>query len=241
MKFTEFTDEGGREVNCDFISSANANGIHLFAVADGMGERGYLASELAVMTVIEEFERAPALDQYALIGYISAARAELHKRKSEQREYDTADTTLAVLITNGSEAVYAHCGDTRIYTFRHRRLMEVTEDHSEAFERFSAGEMSYFDIRKSPVRHHLRRALGDGISWEPEVSEVIKIDASYAFLICTDGFWSLISEDEMQRAVALFSSSGWLDRMLEIVNSRISDKSDNLTAAAIRMQITDQL
>lgn len=240
MKFTDFTDKGGRPVNDDFVGSTNKNGIYLFAAADGMGENGYLASSLAVQSVIEAFDKNPALDSLALHNYIEHAQSVLLNEKSENIKYDTADTTLAVLVTNGKEAVYAHCGDTRIYTFRRSLISEVTEDHSEAFEAFKKGDIEYSQIRIHPDRHKLNRAIGDRISWEPEISEVISINSSYSFLLCTDGFWSLVNEKEMEEAKLFsFSSSSWLEKMLKKAERRIAEGSDNLSAVAICIQKLD--
>lgn len=242
MKFTSFCDKGGRPSNDDYYADANKNGIQCFAVADGLGPNGSAASSLAVQTIIDEFKQHPELSSAALNHYITQAQSAILEAKAYTPEYDSIGTTIAVLITNGKQAVYASCGDTRIYTFRRSSISEVTEDHSEAFDKFETNHISYSEIRTDTDRHKLHRVLGDRLSWEPDISDVININSAFSFLICTDGFWNLITEDEMEKAKRFaFSSSTWLKRMLNKVQSRIQNGSDNITAAAICIEKSDVL
>lgn len=242
MKFTSYTDKGGRAVNDDYFAEAGAGSIHIFAAADGMGQNGGTASSLAVKTIIEEFKEKPELSPDALKHYITKAQSAILEAKAYHCEYDTIGTTLAVLITDGNRAVYAHCGDTRIYIFRGSKISEVTEDHSAAFEAFERGDTEYSEIRISHDRHKLRRAIGDRISWEPDISDIININFSCSFLICTDGFWNLITEDEMEKSKRFtISSKKWLERMLKRLVPRVKPGSDNYTAATVCIQNTDTL
>lgn len=242
MKFTSFTDKGGRAVNDDYFAEAGKNNMHIFAAADGMGQNGSAASSLAVETIIEEFKTKPELSPAALKHYIAAAQSAVLEIKADHREYDNIGAALAVLITDGKRAVYANCGDTRIYIFLGSKISEVTEDHSQAFEAFENGDIEYREIRLDPDRHKLRRAIGDRISWEPDISDVIGISSRHSFLICTDGFWNLITEDEMEKSKRFTaSSSAWLQRMLKKVAARLREGSDNYTAAAVCIQKMDTL
>lgn len=242
MKFTFYTDRGGRTVNDDYFAETGMNGIHIFAAADGMGQNGGAASSLAVTAIIEEFKAKPELSPAALKHYITNAQSRILEAKAYHQEYDTIGTTLAVLITDGNRAVYAHCGDTRIYILRGSKISEVTEDHSAAFEAFERGDIEYSEIRINPDKHKLRRAIGDRISWEPDISDIININSGYSFLICTDGFWNLITEDEIEKSKRFaFSSKKWLERMLKRLVPRLRPGSDNYTAAVVCIQSTDTL
>lgn len=236
MTFTIFTDNGGMPVNDDFADSREKNGIYCFAAADGMGKKGRAAAELAVGTILDEFEKVPNITEKSLMEYITQAQRKLLYKKTHEREYDTAATTIAVLITNGYEAIKATTGDTRIYTFKKNLILEVSDDHSEAFEEFLDGNLAYHEIRTYANRHVLRRAIGDGISWEPDISPVFKIDESNSFLICTDGFWNIVTEEEMEKThLFAFSSKGWLRAMLKKAAKRLYGGSDNISAIAICM------
>jgi serine/threonine protein phosphatase PrpC len=242
MKFTTYTDKGGRTSNDDYAADKAKNGIYCFAVADGLGKNGDIAARMTVNTILSEFEKSPLMSADALKKYITEAQKALLIAKSEKREYDEMASTVAVLLTNGSEAVYGYTGDTRVYILNHSHIKEISEDHSAAFEQFMSGSIEYGNIRYSSERHKLRRAIGDRISWEPTISDVFVISSAYSFLICTDGFWNLITEKEIESARRLSSSSKkWLEKMLNKLMPRMKYGSDNLSATAICIQKTDVL
>ena len=244
MKFTTYTDKGGRACNEDFISSAFENKIYCFAVADGFGPdgTGATASEMAVNSVIDAFKKAPSLSGEALTSYITEAQKALLQKKSESARFGDIGSTIAVLMTNGKQAIWASVGDTRIYIYKGASLEEVSEDHSVSFEKFTKGEIEYGDIRSDSEANKLRKALGDRISWEPDVSDVFDITAAHSFLLCTDGFWRYISEKETEISRLLsVSSKGWLTKMLKKIAPRILAGSDNLSAVAVTMQLADAI
>ena len=79
------------------------------------------------------------------------------------------------------------------------------------------------------------RALGAS---EEVKADIVKISVlpGDAFLLCSDGFWDNIVEEEMIDALADSSmATDWLKRMRRIANSRMSENADNHTAIAIRL------
>ena len=244
MKFTVYSDKGGLVDNEDFIGSAFENGIYCFAAADGIGAHngGALASKLAVSAIISEFKRDPELSPRKAKRCMDAAQELISSRRSASGEVRDMAASAVMLMTDGTAAVWAHVGDSRLYVFKRGKIIEVTDDHTEAFESFLRGEMEYSEIRESRDRKRLRRAVGDKVSYEPDVSDMVRINSGFSFLLCTNGFWENIYESEMEEALKLsFSSKSWLEKMLNKINPKIETGSDNLTAAAIRMQIGDAL
>lgn len=58
-----------------------------------------------------------------------------------------------------------------------------------------------------------------------------------AFLLCSDGFWELIEEKQMQETLkASSNASEWIKAMVEIVKQNGKDKNmDNFSAIAIML------
>ena len=244
MKFTTYTNKGGRKVNEDFIASRYKNGIYCFAVSDGFGKggSGTDAAQAALNSVLDEFMKNPKLERQALYSYIEAAQKTLLGMKSEKEQWGEMGTAAAVLITDGSRAVWAVTGDCRVYVFRGSRISEVSEDHSVSFEKFERGEIEYSDIRTDADANKLRRALGDRLAWQPDISEVFNISSAYSFLICTDGFWRCITEEDMEKTrLFSLSSRGWLGKMLKKIAPKLESGSDNLSAISITMQRKDSI
>lgn len=244
MKFTVYSSRGGMKINEDFIDSANKNGIYCFAAADGFGKggSGETAAKITVRTVLDEFMKKPELDAYTIGTYIEAAQRELLLKKSSEEKYGEMGAAAAVLMTDGTRVLWANVGDVRVYMYGGCRIKRVSDDQSAAFEKFLNGEIKYEQIRADADANKLRCALGDRIAWRPKVSEIMRIGPQHSFLICTDGFWKNITEPETETARLIsVSSRGWLEKMLKKVTGRLKAGSDNLSAAAITMQLTDML
>lgn len=244
MKFTVYSDKGGRVSNEDCARVADKDGVYLFAVADGLGDKGggELASRLAVDAAAQTFLKAPELSRECAARCMGAAHNLIIERRRGTDAVSDMATTMALLITDGKSAVWAHIGDTRIYVLRRGSIEEITNDHSAAFDSFTEGEIDFSEIRESRVRNRLRRVLGDRISHEFEVSEVLRLSGAYSFLICTDGLWEYVSEDEIERCHrASLGAKGWGERMLAIVQRRADRDADNCSFIAVRMQMTDAM
>lgn len=242
MKFTKISDRGGRLTNEDYLSDAHINGMHCFVIADGLGGQssGEIASKAAADAIIEAFIENPEISQDAVDSYLRCGQdAVLQKRMENPGNSDMA-TTAVVLITDGSSAVWGHIGDSRLYRFNRGRIMEITDDHSLAFQEFKNGSISYDGIRTSSNQNKLIHTIGDDICFKPDISRVTKIGPFCSFLLCTDGFWEYVNEDDMEKAlITSFSSKQWLSKMLKILDRNKAPSNDNFTAFAIKMQPFD--
>ena len=60
----------------------------------------------------------------------------------------------------------------------------------------------------------------------------------HAFLLCSDGFWEYVYEEEMERELKLSASpKEWLERMKQLLDGRTDKGNDNNTAAAIWLSV----
>ena len=99
-----------------------------------------------------------------------------------------------------------------------------------------SGEIPERKIRNHPQRNMLLRVMG--IEWETpqyKLSGEKTIEDYQAFLLCSDGFWELITEKEMCKLLKKSSSvTEWLQRMAESVRATGKAKDmDNYTAIAV--------
>jgi serine/threonine protein phosphatase PrpC len=95
------------------------------------------------------------------------------------------------------------------------------------------GNIKQEDIRFHPNRNKVLRALGiEGVY--PEISGVQKVCIGDAFLLCSDGFWEFITENEMLIDLSKSrNAEEWVSFMLWRVGSRIQAGTDNLSAVAM--------
>ncbi len=235
MVVTSVTKKGGREINEDAIGSKKVKGIVCVVVADGLGGHngGKIASELVVNTIIDSFERNPGFSKEHLEEYITKAKDNVVGKAMADPALLHMSSTVVVLLIKGRRALWANVGDSRLYRFSNGEICEVTEDNSVAFLDFVRGDIEYNDIRTSPNQNKLTSALGvmmDNINF----SEECRIDLSTAFLLCTDGWWEYVTEDEMEEVFSTHSKSrDYLQAMLEIREKKAPDNSDNFTAVIV--------
>jgi serine/threonine protein phosphatase PrpC len=96
-----------------------------------------------------------------------------------------------------------------------------------------AGEIRDDEIRHHPDRGRLIQALGQEGEPRATVSDAHMLQAGEAFLLCSDGWWENVSDEEMERS--LEASAGpqeWLEHMAATITAAASDPQDNYTATA---------
>jgi len=96
------------------------------------------------------------------------------------------------------------------------------------------GDITAEQIRFHEDRNRVLRALG-GENAKAEVSEALKIGrGKTAFLLCTDGFWEYVYENEMEQTLRKARTpEEWLQSMERILKERVCGDNDNYTAAAV--------
>ena len=235
MLLTGVSRKGGRIRNEDAYGEARAEGILCAIVADGLGGHygGEIASRLAVDTIINKFIEDPGVSEEHIKKYIEAANSAIVSRAESDPEHVHMSSTIVVLLKKGGRAIWANVGDSRLYLFNHNTISEVTEDHSLAFLDFMRGEIEYDDIRQSENQNKLTSALGVGFD-EINISKVTHIGSSASFLLCTDGWWEYVNEDQMEETLCKSKNTrSWLEAMVKIREENAPEDSDNYTAIAI--------
>lgn len=239
ITYTFFTDTGDHTPNEDCLGRMEKDGCFCFACADGLGGHG--AGEVASAHVVAEslklFQELGDTNDYLKRAF-SQSQSSLLERQREEHAVNAMKTTLVLLQVGKAEIRWGHIGDTRLYYFRKNRLVKRTLDHSVPQMLVLAHRLREKEIRNHPDRNRLLRVMGT--EWdEPryELSETIKLEPGkkQAFLLCTDGFWELIQEKDMQRLLKKASSAEeWLQEMVKTVKENGKDKKkDNFSAVAV--------
>ena len=97
-----------------------------------------------------------------------------------------------------------------------------------------AGEVDASDQGRHEDRSRLLRCLGKDDGVEPAVHEVQPLCRGDDFLLCTDGFWEALSDDDdCQRCVRRRRRQrGWLARLEARITGAATARQDNYTASA---------
>ena len=229
--YSKVSENGGRYVNEDFCDVQQKTRLTVL-LADGLGGQG--DGEVASCAAVEV--AMPALQNGLLMtaqrmkdAFAKANAAGLEKRQAMGNKMMT---TLAGVSIWGPRVTIGHVGDSRVYWFRNGKVLFQTLDHSLCQAMALSGEIRQEEIRGHASRNLLLRALGE--------NQELKVDTHAGWLrkgdrllVCSDGFWDLIYEDEMIKAAARTNAQEWLDRMCAIVAKRQKSDSDNFTAITI--------
>lgn len=233
MRVLSFSETGCvRKNNEDALLALPEYG--LYAVADGMG--GHLAGEVAANTALEALaEAAPELvgkEGEAVLTWVKQALIEANQRVFEAStanpENEGMGTTLTVLVFKEEQVVIAHVGDSRGYLWRNETLMPLTVDHSLVEELVRMGQISPEEAEKHPQRHVLVRAVGASQSVDVD-SRILDCQPADIFLLCTDGFSNIITQQELVQE--LLQNGSWethMERMRQLILDR--GAPDNFTA-----------
>ena len=175
---------------------------YLFVLADGVGgyAAGDVAAELALHTVQEMYFTGPWDGPgSALRAAFSAANDAVRSRARESGATGMSATVVAAALV-GTHVTVAHLGDDRAYLFRGDQGQRLTSDHSWVQERMDAGLLSAEEARVHPYRNAVTRALGVEPDAAPDVRDAL-VQPDDALLLCSDGLWGLVEDEEMAHIV----------------------------------------
>ena len=87
-----------------------------------------------------------------------------------------------------------------------------------------AGEIELDQVRFHPDRNKLIKAIGKENVSAPEYGECfIDSNHSHAFMLCSDGFWEYVTEEEMEQTLRECSEpSEWIQKMVQILRNKVS-------------------
>lgn len=232
ISYAVYSDTGGRPYNEDSVEIDQADGEHLCAIlADGLGGHGggKEASSEAVKWILSGWKKAqtPAM--------LSDLVMEAHRRiLAMQTPVCKMKTTAVVLTVEPERIQWAYAGDSRLYHFIDGRLVFQTRDHSASQIAVLMGQIQPEEIRFHEDRSRVFRALGQESGLSVDAKEEELSLGKHAFLLCSDGFWEYVYEEEMERELKASSSpEEWLERMRSCLRPRVDGDNDNNTAAAV--------
>ena len=215
--------------------------LGLFLVSDGMG--GHRGGELASKIVIEDL---PVMIEVRLdklkVGTPAAIRSLFKKAIREQSRqlnlegtsetgYKDMGATLVVALMRKNRAYIANLGDSRIYRFRKRRLVQLTQDHSIVSELLDKGKIKPEEVQN----HEAQGVITNYVGMEDKASPYIRsfqLKKGDRLLLCTDGLTDSIDDKSI---AAILSKNqkckAACQNLVDVANS--SGGHDNITVVIV--------
>lgn len=229
-----YTAPGNRAENEDSYAFDQLSDSCAYAtVCDGLGGHGggRAASSTAVEAICQcsSCQELPTDEQ--ITGWLEQANRQILEKRDNANHMKT---TAVMLFLKDATAKWAHIGDTRMYHFYNGELADTTLDHSLGQLAVKTGEISRRDIPDFPGRSTLTRAIGDD-AIKPEIHSPVTLAAGHhAFLLCSDGLWERLHEDEILLELhKARTPEQWVFALRCRAQMRKWDDVDNNTAVAV--------
>ena len=151
-------------------------------------------------------------------------------------------TTLALLYINDGKAIAYNIGDSRAYLFRKNKLIQLSEDHTQAQRLVDMGLLKKSAAANHKDKHKLTQHLGifpDELIIEPYKSQEINIKQNDIFLLCSDGLTDMLSDDDI--TVILSNKQEGIGTLAKRLISKALEKGgkDNVTIVLSKVDMIE--
>jgi len=187
----------------------------LFAIADGMG--GYAYGGEASLLALESFSSTLAVENgnsipKTLQRGVEAANLQVY-RKAQRLGAGRMGTTLTAAYVYGEILYLAHVGDSRAYLIRDGHSICLTADHTTVGDMVRSKLISRDKIRTHAQRSVLTKSVGTALFVQPDIIQE-KLKEDDRLILCSDGVWSVVEDEEFARVASQSSSVDAISRNL---------------------------
>ena len=180
-----------------------------FLVCDGMGghDKGEVASAAVCKGVSEAVESCLTEDQpFTKTDFMHALdHAYDVLDEADVAKEGTMGTTMTFLCLHRGGCLAAHIGDSRIYHLRPStgEVLFRSRDHSLVQQLYELGELSYDEMKTSPRKNVILRAVQPYQDERSKPSFVLIKDIRPGdyFYMCSDGMLEEMEDDELMAVV----------------------------------------
>ncbi|NYE61329.1 protein phosphatase [Duganella sp. 1224] len=244
MQFSVYQEShiGGRKVNQDRMGYSFTRDALLLVLADGMGGhlRGEVAATVALRTISTLFQQQAQpyvkKPQRFLEEAFHAAHRDIHQYRADHQLPEAPRTTIVACLVQHNTATWAHCGDSRLYWMRDGQILARTRDHSHVESLIAKGLAQPSERATHPDRNKLFNCLGADTPPKVEVAAAAGVLPGDLLLLCSDGLWSVLPDDELARRMQAQTVVRAVPDILQAALKAAGGASDNVTALAIMWQ-----
>ncbi|MCZ6888915.1 MAG: serine/threonine-protein phosphatase [Gammaproteobacteria bacterium] len=188
----------------------------LWVVADGMG--GHMAGDVASQAIVDALARIPAhQDLDVLIDRVEDTllnvNDDLRTKAREAGAGTTIGSTVVVMAAAGDVGVALWAGDSRLYRLRAQRVELITRDHNPVSDLMDDGLVTESVVLRTDT-NVVTRAIGGHANLSLDIA-LFDIQSDDTFLLCSDGLYREINDEEMVGLLQDTEVSNAVDQLIE--------------------------
>lgn len=200
------TDKGlARNSNQDdVLAVTKEDGDSLYVLCDGMG--GHMGGATACKKCINIFKKEFNKSNYKnieeakkwLYDMILKANQEIVSASNKDASLKGMGTTVVCFLINKDFKVYASVGDSRLYSYNKKQLIQLSEDQTFAAALYKAGYINKKEAKNHPRRSMLLCAVGSAPGENLDV-QIKEVTGDNNYLICSDGLYNMVDDNVIKK------------------------------------------
>lgn len=207
-------------------------------LADGLGGRsgGAIAAEQVITTAQQRFDEfAPGdpadrffedlVREIHLVLQIAGVTAGMEPH-----------STMAAVLVRHDRIDWCHIGDSRVYHLRDGAVRSRSTDDTYLEQLIAEGRMTAERARLHPSASRLTQALGGSRAPFPNLGALRDPRPGDAFVLCSDGVWSTIADEEIAQAVDRLPPREAAASLIEHTQTRADGHGDNCSLVLLRLE-----
>lgn len=227
-----------RKINQDACLAAmishKGKDYYVFAAADGLGghRSGEVASQIAIdyitdhLCEVNDYSNISDMDHF-----INKVNSEIVKSSIHNPDLSGMATTLTLCILDKENLSISQIGDSRAYRINDKGITRLTKDHSLVQMLLDEGRLNNIDISNHPQKNVITRALGTDSKVKIDLYNY-KIQPSDTYLVCTDGLYNMVSEDEIHEIIQNNEPPEAVRQLINLAND--NGGNDNITVLVFK-------
>ena len=149
---------------------------------------------------------------------------------------ETPRTTVVACLIQHNTAIWAHCGDSRLYWLRRGQVLGRTRDHSHIEHLIDRGLATPAERATHPDRNKLYNCVGASQVPKVEVSRQAGLQSGDVVMLCSDGLWAMLPDDDIVQRLSSQTIARAVPEMIAAATTIGGARADNATALAIMWQ-----
>ena len=195
----------------------------LLVLADGIGgyEGGAVASKLVIDTFSEVYAHSKIDRQPVQFLNDSAAAClcAMRQHAGEHPNLSHMGSTVVAALLKGHSIFLINVGDSRAYLIHERSIRQISYDHSLVGDELRSGRITAAQVRVHPRRNVLSMSLNAQREAVDAFTGEFTWRAGDVLVLCSDGLWGPVLEDQIQAAVLELHPQQAAERLVQLANA----------------------